>query len=169
MNVYITFDVEVWCNDWDNLDSKFPASFERYYFGRSKSGAYALPKTLEILNNHGLKGVFFVEPLFSARFGSPYLDVVTGLIREAGHDIQLHLHPEWTDEISPPIIEDVAVKRQHLTFYSEDEQAALIAFGRGLLEESRARRSLPFVQVVLRRTEQRSAHCDATACVSTAA
>ena len=71
MNVYITFDVEVWCNSWRDLDARFPASFERYYFGRSDAGDYALPKTLEILNRHGLLGVFFVEPLFSARFGSP--------------------------------------------------------------------------------------------------
>ena len=137
MNVYITFDVEVWCNSWRDLDARFPASFERYYFGRSDAGDYALPKTLEILNRHGLLGVFFVEPLFSARFGSDHLDIVTGLIRCAGQDIQLHLHPEWTDEITPPIIEEVAVKRQHLTYYTEDEQTALIGFGRRLLEKSK--------------------------------
>lgn len=68
MNVYLTFDIEVWCNGWDNLDA-FPKHFERYVFGRSRHGEYALPKTLEILNRYDLKGVFFVEPLFAARFG----------------------------------------------------------------------------------------------------
>jgi peptidoglycan/xylan/chitin deacetylase (PgdA/CDA1 family) len=41
----------------------------RALYGRSPAGDYALPKTLEILDRNGLKGVFFVEPLFAARFG----------------------------------------------------------------------------------------------------
>lgn len=137
MKVYLTFDVEVWCNGWHDLDARFPAAFERYCYGRSAAGDYALPKTLEIMNRHGLRGVFFVEPLFSARFGSRFLDTMVGLIRDAGQDIQLHLHPEWTDEIRPALIDDVSRKRQHLTFYSEDEQTALIAAGRRLLEASK--------------------------------
>ena len=59
MNIYITFDVEIWCGGWEDLDTRFPPQFNRYVFGRSKLGDYALPKTLEILDRHGLKGVFF--------------------------------------------------------------------------------------------------------------
>ena len=127
MNVYITFDVEVWCNGWSDLDGRFPAAFERYYFGRSSAGSYALPKTLEIMNRHGLVGVFFVEPLFAARFGKGHLDTVVQLIAGAGQDVQLHIHPEWTDEIRPPLIGDVSKKRQHLVHYDVDEQTQLIA------------------------------------------
>lgn len=137
MKVYVTFDIEVWCDGWSDLDARFPKAFERYYFGRSAEGEYALPKTLEILHRHCLVGVFFVEPLFSARFGSAYLDQVTALISGAGQDIQLHLHPEWTDEIRPALLADVSHKRQHLVHYSEDEQTQLIAVGRRLLEASK--------------------------------
>ena len=73
MNVYLTFDIEIWCNGWSNLDRTFPISFERYVYGRSRHGAYALPQTLSILNQYGLKGIFFVEPLFAARFGIKHL------------------------------------------------------------------------------------------------
>jgi len=134
MNIFLTFDIEVWCPGWGDLDHAFPGSFERYIYGRSAHGEYALPQTLAILNQHGLKGVFFVEPLFAARFGAGYLETIVGLIREAGHEVQLHLHPEWTDEARPPIIENCATKRQHLTFYTLDEQTALIAHGKKLLE-----------------------------------
>lgn len=136
MNVYLTFDIEVWCNGWSDLDGRFPASFERYCFGASRYGNYALPKTLEILNRHALTGVFFVEPLFSARFGAEPLNTLTGLIGDARQDIQLHLHAEWTDEITPPLIANVSRKRQHLTLYTQDEQTALIGHGRRLLEAS---------------------------------
>lgn len=134
MKVYLSFDIEVWCDGWDRLDEAFPAAFERYVYGRSSHGAYALPKTLEILNQHGLHGVFFVEPLFATRFGQKYLDLVVGLIRDAGQEVQLHLHPEWTNESLQPLIPDCTEKRQHLSYYTLDEQTALIAHGRRMLE-----------------------------------
>ena len=118
MNVYLTFDIEIWCNGWSDLNRVFPASFERYVYGHSTHGDYALPKTLQLLNQHGLRGVFFVEPLFATRFGQQHLNTIVGLIRNAGHDVQLHLHPEWTDEALTPLIPDCATKRQHLSYYT---------------------------------------------------
>ena len=133
MNVYLTFDVEVWCNNWAELDQRFPAAYERYVYGRSPSGDYALPATLQILNRHGLRGVFFVEPMFAARFGAEFLERIVHMLREAGQDVQLHLHPEWTDEIQPPLLADISRKRQHLAYYSVDEQTQLIAYAKHAL------------------------------------
>ncbi|HQE39708.1 MAG TPA: hypothetical protein PLC55_10460 [Zoogloea sp.] len=135
MNVYLSFDIEVWCGGWNDLDGKFPASFERYVYGRSPKGDYALPKTLEILARNGLKGVFFVEPLFAARFGVDALAVIVDLIRAGGHDIQLHLHPEWADELRPLPFAGANRKRQHLAFYTLDEQIALIRLGLDLMAQ----------------------------------
>jgi peptidoglycan/xylan/chitin deacetylase (PgdA/CDA1 family) len=136
MNIHLTFDVEIWCNGWDSLDQSFPQCFERYVYGRSRHGDYALPKTLEILNRHGLTGIFFVEPLFAARFGIDYLSTIVRMIRDAGQEIELHLHPEWTDEIHPAILENSATKRQHLTYYTLAEQSALIAYASALLQSA---------------------------------
>jgi hypothetical protein len=133
MKVHLSFDVEVWCNGWQQLDARFPAAFERYVYGRSPAGSYALPATLDILNRHGLQGVFFVEPLFSARFGAQYLQRIVRLIEDAGQQVQLHLHPEWTDELAAPPIADASRKRQHLTHYSLLEQTQLIGHGLALL------------------------------------
>ncbi|MBI3369388.1 MAG: polysaccharide deacetylase [Burkholderiales bacterium] len=134
MKVVLSFDVEVWCDGWDRLDEKFPASFERYVFGHSSHGDYALPKTLEIMNRHGLVGVFFVEPLFAARFGQQHLRTIVELITDAAQDVQLHLHPEWADEIQPMLIPGAHAKRQHLNLYTLDEQAALIGHGKRSIE-----------------------------------
>jgi hypothetical protein len=136
MRVVLTFDVEVWCKSWKSLDMDFPKAFSRYVYGRSKAGDYALPHTLKILKRNNLKCVFFVEPLFAARFGRKYLDTIVMLIREAGHDVQLHLHPEWADEIYPPPLPDIPGKRQHLCHYSQDEQIWLIALGKDLLQQA---------------------------------
>jgi hypothetical protein len=134
--VLLTFDVEVWCGGWQHLDRRFPSAFRRYVYGTSPAGNYALPKTLEILNAHGLKGVFFVEPLFAARFGVEYLAEIVALIQGAGQDVQLHLHPEWQDEARTPVIADCKTKRQHLFMYDVDEQTALIEEGRRLLTDA---------------------------------
>ncbi len=139
MNVYLTFDIEIWCNSWQELDQRFPAAFERYVYGRSPHGEFALPETLRILQRHGLKGVFFVEPLFAARFGLAPLREVVALIQAGGHEVQLHLHPEWTDEALEPLLPQVTRKRQHLTYYDLDEQTALIGHGLRLLGEAGAR------------------------------
>lgn len=134
MNVHLTFDIEVWCNGWANLDHEFATCYPRYVYGHSKHGDYALPKTLEILNTYGLRGVFFVEPLFSARFGSDYLSQIVRLIDNADQEVQLHLHPEWSDEITPPVISNISQKRPYLNYYSLSEQIALILHSKELLE-----------------------------------
>lgn len=139
MNVYLTFDVEVWCDGWDSLDASFPGSYERYVYGATRRDGYAMPRTLDTIVRHGLVGVFFVEPLFSARFGAQHLETITDMILAAGQDVQLHLHPEWTDEIRPAMIDDISRKRQHLTCYTLAEQTALIGFGKQLLEQATGR------------------------------
>jgi peptidoglycan/xylan/chitin deacetylase (PgdA/CDA1 family) len=144
MNVHLTFDVEIWCNDWAHLDERFPSAFERYVFGRSAQGAFALPKTLELLDRHGLHGVFFVEPLFAARFGLEHLATIVDLIRDAGQEVQLHLHTEWVDELPYAIVEDCRRKRQHLSYFTLEEQIALISHGAQLLEQAGANRPTTF-------------------------
>lgn len=144
MNVLFTFDVEVWCNSWETLDSDFAKSFERYVFGKSVQGDFALPKTLDILDRHRLKGVFFVEPLFATRFGVEHLATIVNLIQDAGQEIQLHLHPEWTDEALQPLIPHNSGKRQLLSEYSIDEQSLLIEHGLRLLREAGSKQPIAF-------------------------
>ena len=123
MNISITFDVEVWCGGWNDLDAKFPGAFQRYTYG---DGGYALPYTLDILARHGLKAVFFVEPLFAYRFGFDHLGKIVDLIQSAGQEVQLHLHPEWADETVPPLVPNPPGKRPYLHQYSLAEQTTLI-------------------------------------------
>lgn len=144
MNVLITFDIEVWCKSWKTLDEDFPSSFERYIFGSSPTGDHALPQTLDTLDRHGLKGVFFVEPLFAARFGVEHLATIIRLIRDAGQELQLHLHPEWTDEAKTPLLSTITGKRQFLTEYDAEEQRQLITHGIRLFEEAGAPRPTAF-------------------------
>jgi len=138
LNVYLTVDTEIWCPGWDSLDESFAGSFRKYVYGPTPQGDYALPATLSILNEHGLPAVFFVEPLFSARFGIEPLREMLGLIRDAGQEIQLHLHTEWLDEVDVPGLPRVSRKLPAMAMLDEDDQAAVIAWGLARLAEAGA-------------------------------
>lgn len=138
LNVIFTVDVEIWCDGWTDLDKRFPTAFQQYIFGRTPRGNFGLPYQLAMLKDHGLSGVFFVEPLFSTRFGRQPLADILGLINAAHQEVQLHLHTEWVDESRIPLLQGVQSKRQHLRQYSIDEQTILIAKGARLLIEAGA-------------------------------
>lgn len=138
LDVLLTVDVEVWCDGWTDIDRKFPEAFQRYVHGKTSSGAYGLPYHVETLRSHGLTGVFFVEPLFSTRFGSDALCEVVGMIHAGRQEVQLHLHTEWVDEACEPLLGAVRPtrKRQHMLCFDLAEQIELIGIGARLLREA---------------------------------
>lgn len=48
------------------------------------------------LARHGLKACFFVDPMPALIYGLDPIRRVVGSILEAGQEVQLHLHPNWT-------------------------------------------------------------------------
>lgn len=133
VKVFFSVDVEIWCKSWKHLDTCFPEAFRRYVYGPTRRGNFGLPRIFDQLNTHGLKGVFFTEPLFSTRFGAQPLQEIVGLTSAAEQEIQLHLHTEWASETTPPLVAGLTHRRQHLCYFDRAEQTALIALGRDLL------------------------------------
>ena len=134
--VFLTVDVEMWPPAWDADQAAHADAFRRYVHGVGNPPAYGLPYQLRVLGDHGLKGVFFVEPLFASVVGRGALEEVVGMIREAGQDVQLHLHPEWLGRAGDPGLPGpyrLAMKEMSL-----DEQAWLIGVGRRWLEAAGA-------------------------------
>lgn len=144
LDVFITLDVEIWCDGWDDIDAKFPAAFRRYVYGETPQGNFGLPYQLDLLQAHGLAAVCFVEPLFATRFGLSPLAEVVGLIREGGHETQLHLHTEWVDEAVQPLLTNSTGKRQFLRYFTPDEQHTLIAAGTKLLAQAGGTHAVAF-------------------------
>ncbi len=138
INVFLTMDVEIWCDGWDDIDRKFPSAFDKYVYGVTPKGRYGLPYQLDLLRDHGLLATCFVEPLFSARFGNEPLAEIVGLIDERDHEIQAHLHTEWVDEALTPLIPDNSVKRQHLFMFTIEEQVELIGRAIAMLRNAGA-------------------------------
>ena len=63
--------------------------------GSVSDGEWGIGYQMRRLNEHNLKGVFFVEALCSYVVGEDILKRIVGPILESGHEVQLHLHTEW--------------------------------------------------------------------------
>lgn len=70
-------------------------NLRRNVFGEVADGAWGIGFQMQRLNEHGLKGVFFVEPLCADVYGHDVVKRIVEPILEAGHEVQLHMHPEW--------------------------------------------------------------------------
>jgi hypothetical protein len=138
LDVFLTVDVEVWCDGWDNIDAKFADCFRKYVYGPTPRGDYGLPHQLKVLREHGLTGVFFTEPLFATRFGMQPLAEIVGLLKDGGADVQLHLHPEWVNEAHEPVLPGVKEKIPSLRRCTLEQQQVLVATGLKLLTEAGA-------------------------------
>lgn len=77
------------------------------------------------LTRHGLKATFFVDPMPALVYGLDPIRRIVGTILEAGQEVQLHLHPNWTG--AHPGDGGTSHARFELIDYSRAEQRALIA------------------------------------------
>jgi len=99
-------------------------------------GGAGISYQLGTLAKHGLKACFFVDPLPALLFGIEPIRRMVGTILDAGQEVQLHLHPMWTQ--ADRRVARVDPVRFELTQFSEDEQLDLILQARELLRQAGA-------------------------------
>ena len=96
MHVYYTIDTEFWPQDPHNPDWAGAADdFQREVFGVTGDGEYGIRYQMDALEAEGLKGVFFIEALHALKFGVVYLREMVNAVQSRGHEVGLHIHPEW--------------------------------------------------------------------------
>ena len=136
LKVFITVDTEVYplLPGW--RDSALAGDIARDIYGRTKEGDFGLVYQLDLLNSHGLKAVFFVEGLFASAVGLGPLRDIVGLIQNAGHEVQLHVHPEWLEHLPKEAWSGRA--GELIRQFTEEEQTEMIALALGNLRDSGA-------------------------------
>ncbi|WP_018951533.1 hypothetical protein [Thioalkalivibrio sp. AKL12] len=129
--IHITVDTEFSIGgafaDPKNRTPVGPASVYCERQGRSEGLGY-LMATLE---QHGIRGTFFVETLNTCYFGDEPMGGIAREIAARGHDVQLHLHPCWTYFEKPDWAQwlEIDPPNDDITRRSEDEQVRLIQMG----------------------------------------
>jgi hypothetical protein len=97
MNVFLTIDTEVYPLSSNWRGDRLQADIRRDIYGAVGGQEYGLDYQLRMFEEWQLKAVFFVEALFASCpiVGLDPLRRIVDTILSRGHDVQLHLHPEW--------------------------------------------------------------------------
>jgi hypothetical protein len=125
--VILTIDAEVapHTSDWKRDRGRF--ALDRDVYGITEGGERGLRYQLGILEQHGLKGVVFVEALSAGVLGVGLLQEIVSLVQDRGHEVALHIHTEWLPYYAQPLVGDRFGR--HMCDFSEDDQHRLINQG----------------------------------------
>jgi peptidoglycan/xylan/chitin deacetylase (PgdA/CDA1 family) len=143
LKVLVTIDTETHPITGDWRQTHLTGDMKRDVYGQIDGHAVGLEYQLNTLSKHGLKASFMVESLFAAvpEVGEqPLRDIVRAII-SAGHDVQLHPHPEWIAHL-PDL--HVPYRSHLLSNYSLAEQAAVMRYASHRLEQAGAPRPVAF-------------------------
>ncbi len=96
MFVYFTVDTEFWPRDPARPDfSEIDDDYRRDVMGETRDGTYGIHYQMDVLESEGLRGIFFIESLHPLILGRAYLRDMVEAVRKRGHEVGLHIHPEW--------------------------------------------------------------------------
>ena len=84
--VLFTVDVESRCLGSPDLDI--------WGILPGESGRHGIERMMNVLDQHGVKGTFFVNVYEAQRHGEAAVAEVCRVIHSRGHDLELHTHPE---------------------------------------------------------------------------
>lgn len=106
-------------------------NFARSIECETSAGAVGISHQMDVLDRHGLKAVFYVDPMPALLWGTEAIAEVVAPIAARGHDTQLHCHTEWL-AYAPPSFVGGRTGRNIKDFSLED-QRRILAFARDTL------------------------------------
>lgn len=132
--LYITIDTEYEFGFTARMgaDSR-AANFAQSISCETPSGPVGVGYQMDVFDRHGLKGVFFVDPMPALVWGVAAIEDVVGPIIARGHDVQCHLHTEWLNIAGAGHPLKNGKTGPNIKHFRQDEQAALILYARDVL------------------------------------
>ena len=111
-------------------------------WGKCPAGRFGIEWQMDVLESHGLKGVFFVDSLPGFIFRKGTLSEIVKPIVARGHEVQMHIHTEWVDWI---VDSPTGSRRgRDLADFSLADQISLLGLCAELLENAGAPRPIAF-------------------------
>lgn len=108
----------------------------RSIWAEAGRAAYGIGWQMACLSRHGLKGVFFVDPLPALVHGADFLTPIVRTIVAAGHEVQLHIHTEWLEwAVDSPV---AGRQGRNIGDFCLGDQITLLGLAKRLLEEAGA-------------------------------
>jgi len=78
-----------------NGNNHMPVPAERRVYCKVRGKDYGINLIMDILDEYGLRGIFFVETEARHYFGETKILDIIGEIRKRNHEVQLHIHPTF--------------------------------------------------------------------------
>ena len=107
-------------------------NFASAIIGTTPTGPRGIHYQMDRFDAHGIKAVFFVDPMPALIWGTEAISDVVGPIVARGHDVQLHLHSEWL-ELAGSANPLGSQTGGNLRDFVVDQQCTLIDYARGVL------------------------------------
>lgn len=129
--VFITIDTELSAGLFQagmSADENFSRSIDCAGFG--------IGWQMDRLDAHRLIGVFFVDPMPALVYGIDVIKRMVTAIVARGHEVQLHLHPEWLAWAAPQPVSDR--RGRNIGDFVAEDQETLIRLARKLLIDAGA-------------------------------
>jgi len=95
VNVFITVDTEHSIGGAFRDPRLKPVGNEKRIFGKIGNKYYGIPLIMDIADEYGIPLTFFVEVMNKYYFGPDETRKVVEYILKRGHDVQLHVHPNY--------------------------------------------------------------------------
>lgn len=108
----------------------------------SVTGAYGVGWLMDRMDARGIKGVFFVDPMPGLVHGRDVVARMVEPILTRGHEVQLHIHPEWLRWAKDSPVGDRQGKQ--IGDFSLTDQTRLIGWACNALEQAGAPRPVAF-------------------------
>ena len=131
---YITIDTEYsagFCTGRSSADRA--ENYARCIACITPEGPAGIGHQLQLLEQHGQKAVFFVDPMPALVWGIAAIEDVVGPIIEAGQDVELHCHTEWLALAGSDNPLASGRTGQNIADFPIDEQFELLHFARDAL------------------------------------
>lgn len=146
--VYITIDTEYAANlPGSGGPGSRADNFARSIRCDTTSGPVGTGYQMDVMDRHGIKGVFFVDPMPALLWGVAAIEDVVGPIVARGHDVQLHCHTEWLALAGDdPVRRRLAgnLSGQHIKNFPFEEQCRILEWARDTLVAAGAPRPIVF-------------------------
>ena len=140
--VYITIDTE-YSSSLARSGMGWRENHARSIACETPAGAVGIRYQMDMFDRHGLRAVFFVDPMPALFYGPEAVAAMVKPIVARGHDVQLHLHTEWlalAGEANPL----GAATGRNMKDFSQEQQARLLAWGCDAIEAAGAPRPIAF-------------------------
>lgn len=117
-------------------------NMDKSIWGVCDEGRFGIEWQMDVLEAHGLKGVFFVDSLPGLVWRFGMLEKIIQPILDRGHEVQMHIHTEWLDWV---VDSPTGSRRGHnLANFSLDDQIMLLGLCVEMLENAGAPKPIAF-------------------------